>query len=80
MGLQGNVSLIDDVLVHGRMQEEHDERLRVVLLRLQEAGLTLNKEKCIFSSNQVKFLGQILTEGITSDPDKLQLSWSYHQS
>ena len=70
--LEGVVCLIDDILVHGKTQQEHDERLYAVLERLAEVGLTLNKEKCAFSQKQVKFLGQILTaEGVQSDPDKV---------
>ena len=70
--LEGVVCLIDDILVYGKTQQEHDDRLHAVLKRLEEAGLTLNKEKCEFSRRQVKFLGQILSEdGIQSDPDKV---------
>ena len=77
-GIEGNISLIDDVLVHGRMQEEHDERLRTVLLRPQEAGLTLKKEKCIFSSNWVKFLAKSSLKQVSLQiQTKLHLSWSY---
>ena len=47
--LEGVVCLIDDVLIYGRNQEEHDERLLAYLSRIEEAGLTLNKEKCEFS-------------------------------
>ena len=56
--LEGVVGMVDDVLVHGRSQEEHDERLFKVLERLQKEGLTLNKEKCKFSTSQVSFLGR----------------------
>ena len=52
--------MMDDVLVHGRTAEEHDERLVRVLQRLEQAGLTLNEEKCKFSQSQVKFLGQVV--------------------
>ena len=71
-GLQGVVCLMDDVLVHGKTQSEHDQCLNAVLVRLTESDLTLNKDKCVFSQPQVKFLGQILTpSGISSDPDKV---------
>ena len=56
-GLEGVICLIDDGLVHGRTQEEHDERLALVLQRLLESGMTLNKEKCKFSGSRVNFLG-----------------------
>ena len=39
-GLEGVVGMMDDVLVHGRTIEEHDERLDKVLQKLEEAGLT----------------------------------------
>jgi hypothetical protein len=44
--LEGVVCLIDDVLIYGKSQEQHDERLLAVLNRLEEAGLTLNRDKC----------------------------------
>jgi len=71
-GLSGVVCLMDDILVHGRTQTEHDERLDAVLTRLKGSGITLNAEKCSFSQTEVKFLGQVLTlSGISSDPDKI---------
>ena len=70
-GLEGVVCLMDDTLVFGRSKEEHDKRLLATLQRIQAAGLTLNKEKCIFSSTRLKFLGHIIDkDGISADPDK----------
>ena len=71
-GLKGVVCLIDDVLVYGATQEEHDKNLSAVLNQIQEAGLTLNKEKCEFSTTSIKFLGQVVdANGIKPDPDKI---------
>ena len=71
--LDGVVCMIDDVLVHGRTVEEHDKHLVAVLHRLEQAGLTLNQEKCRFSQPQVKFLGQVVDQsGIRPDPEKIQ--------
>ena len=68
-GIEGVVCLMDDILVFGKNQQEHDERLYAVLKRLQEAGLTLNGAKCVSCQSQVKFLGQILTKhGIEYTP------------
>lgn len=65
--------MMDDVLIHGTTQEEHDERLRKVLRLLQQAGLTLNSEKCLFSQQSVKFLGHCIDpSGIRPDPDKVR--------
>ena len=47
--------LIDDVLVFGRDQEEHDHRLNAVLGKIQAAGATLNRDKCEFSKTQPFF-------------------------
>jgi len=70
--VEGVVCLMDDVLVHGKSQEEHDRRLMVVLQKLQDAGLTLNQKKCEFSKSRVKFLGQIVDHaGVRPDPDKV---------
>ncbi|KAI3356712.1 hypothetical protein L3Q82_003310 [Scortum barcoo] len=44
-GLDGVLCQMDDVLIWGATQIEHDQRLRRALSRLQEAGVTLN-DKC----------------------------------
>ena len=70
---EGDVSLIDDVLVYGKTQSEHNQRLLTVLKKLSEAGLTLNKEKCVFNATSIKFLGQLVDNtGVKADPDKIQ--------
>ena len=48
-GLPGVLSHIDDVLVFGATQAEHDDRLQTVLDRIRAAGITLNADKCQFS-------------------------------
>ena len=73
LGLEGVECNIDDVLVHGKDQQQHDERLGAVLKRLLEAGVTLNLDKCVFSTKQVKFLGHVISSnGIEVDPDKVK--------
>lgn len=70
-GLEGVLCLMDDVLIFGKDQEQHDAKLMVVLERLAAAGVTLNSEKCEFAKSRVKFLGHIIDrEGIRADPDK----------
>ena len=69
--LDGVVCHMDDILVFGRNQDEHDNRIRKVLGRIQKAGITLNKEKCMFSVTSLKLLGQIVGNGvIRPDPEK----------
>jgi len=64
---------IDDVLVHGKDQTEQDQRLEAILKRLVEAGVTLNLDKCQFSTDRVKLLIHVISfSGIEADPEKLQ--------
>ena len=71
-GVPGVIVDMDDVLIGGKGKAEHDERLRQVLDRMKEAGITLN-EKCELSTKKMKFLGHIITpEGISIDPEKVQ--------
>ena len=59
-GLTGVVCHLDYILVIGRNQREHDERLRAVLDRLVTCGLTLNVDKCAFSQSELSYLSQII--------------------
>ncbi|XDV25073.1 hypothetical protein PO909_029054 [Leuciscus waleckii] len=72
-GLDGVLCQMDDVLVYGDTQAQHDTRLLAVLGRLQEAGVTLRGEKCEFSKSHIKFLGQIIdAAGVRADPNKVR--------
>ena len=71
-GLPGVVCHIDDILIFGKSQEEHDANLEKVFAKIEAVGLTLN-EKCEFSKNSVKFIGHIIdSEGIRVDPEKVR--------
>lgn len=70
-GLPGTVCHIDDVLIWGMSQAEHDERLHNVLARLHKAGLTLNLDKCELNRSEVNFLGHVISaNGVKPDPEK----------
>ena len=70
-GLKGVLCLIDDVLVFGHTETEHDHRLHAVLGRIQSSGATLNVNKCAFRQTRIKFLGHIIDKnGVSADPDK----------
>ena len=61
----------DDILVYGS-GAEHDQRLRQVLERFREAGLTLRREKCYLGKEEVKWFGMIYNRfGMSSDPEKV---------
>ena len=72
-GLDGHISIIDDMLIHWKTQKEHWNRLRAVLEKLDDAGATLNAEKCEFSKREVKFAGYVFdADWIESDPEKTE--------
>lgn len=71
--MEGVESSIDDLVVWGKTKEEHDERVTKVLQRCKEAGLVLNKKKCQFLKDKVKFLGHWLTrDGIIVDDERIE--------
>ena len=75
--IRGVVCLIDDILVCGTTQTEHDERLRAVLSRLSKAGVALGRYKCEIDTNSVKFLDtnsvKLVDErGVRPDPEKVR--------
>ena len=44
---KGIIVHVDDILVMGASQEEHDENINEILNRVEQAGMTLNKKKWI---------------------------------
>jgi hypothetical protein len=70
-GIEGVVCLMDDILVFGRDQQEHDTRLHTVLRRLQHANVTLN-DKLEISVPELKYVGHIVgSDGVKPDPQKI---------
>ena len=72
-GIPDVLCQMDDVLVFGATQPQHDQRLHEVLSRLQQAKVTLNTKKCQFSIQHVTFLGQMIdASGIHPDREKIR--------
>jgi len=56
---------LDDLLVASPTAEQHAADLRAVLRRLDQYGLVLNKEKCVFYADSVEYLGhRVSADGI----------------
>ena len=69
--IPGVLCHVDDIVIFGDTQEEHDERLHAVLQRIQREGLTLNPAKCEFSKPRIHFLGHVIdANGVQPDPAK----------
>ena len=72
-GLDGVECQVDDILVFGETQEQHDKRLIAVLERLADANATLNLEKSKLSTDKVEFLGHVIgKDGVQIDPTKVE--------
>ena len=64
--------LIDDIAVASGSVEQHKRELYPVLEKLQNAGLTLNREKCEFFVDEITFVGhKINRHGICQDDRKI---------
>jgi transposase InsO family protein len=71
-GADGALCLVDDVLIYGVDQAQHDARLRTVLDRLCHANVTLN-DKCECSRSKLKWAGYIISgSGVQADPDRVK--------
>jgi hypothetical protein len=80
---QGVIAYIDDVLIYAETEEKHDELVKEVLKRLEENGLVISLEKCVWAKNKVEFLGYIISEdGIEMAKDKVEtvLVWETPKS
>ena len=52
-------------------QGEHEAQLADALSSIQDAGVTLNTDKCLFSQTCISFLGLIIDQnGVSADPNK----------
>ena len=56
---------MDDILVWGHTEKEHDERLEAVRDRIRKYGLMMNQEKCVVKKNAITFLGEELSDTLS---------------
>ncbi|XP_060519138.1 uncharacterized protein K02A2.6-like [Cylas formicarius] len=58
--IPGVISFLDDILVTGRNDLEHLERLQQVFQKLSECGFQLKKEKCSFMQESLTYMGHLI--------------------
>ena len=51
--IPGVQSYLDDIIIWGNTQEEHDSRLRRVLETLRKNNINLNADKCEFGRQEL---------------------------
>lgn len=72
-GIPMCAAYLDDIVVSGRTLEEHNKNLHLVLTRLQDAGLRLCLDKCVFGKQTITYLGHELSaEGIRPTKEKVE--------
>ena len=70
--ISGVECVMDDILIHAKTQEEHDEILKKVLNRAREQHLKLNRQKCKISMTEVDYVGHVVTaDGLKPSPSKV---------
>jgi len=62
----------DDILIYSEDEEQHIEHVKQIREALTKAGLQVKPQKCEFHTNNVEYLGFIITmEGLRMDPAKI---------
>ena len=71
-------SYIDDILVASSSKEQHKKHLKILLTRLQQFNININFPKCIFESDQVPFLGYLVSStGIKPSDERIDIIRQY---
>ena len=69
--IEGVEVIVDDILIWGETEAEHDERLREVLERARQRNLKLNKGKSQIKLSEIHYIGHVLNkDGVKPDPEK----------
>lgn len=72
-GCKNVINYIDDIVIFGASETEHDDAVKNVLAVLKVHGVLLNSQKCKFKVKQITFLGHKLSEfGIEPSMDKVE--------
>ena len=72
-GLQSTYAYIDDVIICGERQEDHDRNLQRFREAVSKYYLSFNLSKCHFSQNEITYLGNCISNGsLRPDPDRIK--------
>ena len=70
--IDGVEVVVDDLLIWGTTEAQHDARLERVLQRAQQRNLKLNQDNSQIKLKQITYIGHVLGEdGIQPDPGKI---------
>ena len=70
--VEGMKAIVDDLLIWGKDDDNHDARLKQMLKRASEVNLKFNAKKCRIRQEEVLYVGHVLSkEGLNPDPEKI---------
>ena len=70
-GCEGTFAYLDNVTEAGKTHNEHDANLKKFLSIARECNITLNENKCFYSSDTIDLLGyRISNDKLQPDPQK----------
>ena len=61
---EGTFAYLDDITVCGKTREEHDKNLKQFLKAASDCNLTLNENKCVFTTRELILLGYSISDGV----------------
>ena len=64
--------IADDVLMHGKDQQDHDDNIRGFFKRYIERGIKPNRNKVEMNKTNITFMGhRVTSEDVETDPEKI---------
>ena len=71
--IEGVEVVVDDLLIWGETEEQHDSRLEKVLQRAEQCNLKLNKDKSQIKHKEISYVGHIIgKDGLKPDPKQVE--------
>ena len=72
-GIGGTRAILDDILVAGKDEQDHDRILQAVVNRATEYNICINFEKCQIKKKRVKYVARVVSDnGLEPCPDKVK--------
>ena len=72
-GLHFTLAYLDDIIIFSETAEQHLKHIQIVLSRLKQAKLRLEKSKCLFFKQEFHYQGHLLTtNGIKLQSEKIK--------
>lgn len=72
--LPGVICVADDIIIHGKDANEHDENMSKFLQRCKDEGVALNREKMEHKVTSLTFMGhKITSNGLEVDEEKVRV-------